>query len=170
MKLYSLIYRLIIFILVFTLQACSYSFTGASVPEHLKSISVPISVDRSGSGEPALGETLTNELIIKFEEDNTLQVSDKVNADAILECTILTLSDAPAIVSSGEDVASRRITLRVKVVYRDFVTRETVFDRNFSNFGDYPNQGDLQTVRRDAIDVAVDKITEDILLAVVSNW
>ena len=150
--------------------SCSYSFTGASVPEHLKSISIPISKDQSGSGEPALSDNFTNELITKFEDDNTLSVADKVNANAILECTILALSDAPAIVSSGEDVTSRRITIRVKVVYKDFVERKTVFDRSFSNFGDYVNQGDIQTVRTQAINTALDKITEDILLAVVSNW
>ena len=152
------------------LISCSYSFTGASVPEHLKSISIPIAKDKSGSGEPLLSDKFTIELTTKFEDDNTLRVDDKVKANAILECTILALSDAPAIVSSGEDVSSRRITIRVKVVYKDFVERKTVFDRNFSNFGDYVNQGDIQTVRGQAIDTALDKITEDILLAVVSNW
>jgi hypothetical protein len=80
---------------------CVYSFTGASVPQHLKTIAIPIAEDRSGSGEPGLKELLTDQLVQDFINDNTLQVTEKVNADALLECVILPLSDAPAVVAAG---------------------------------------------------------------------
>ncbi len=157
--------------LLFTLAACSYSFTGASVPPHLKSIAIPFSQDRSGSGEADLAQEFTDQLIRKFIDDNTLAVAEKSNADALLECTITGLSDAPNVVGGGEDVTQRRITVSAKVLYRDLVERKTIFERNFSNFGDYStNQGDLVTERRNAISSAIDLITEDILLGVVSNW
>lgn len=156
------------------LSACSYSFTGASVPPHLKTIAVPLFVDRSGSGEFDLSEKLTNGLIRKFIEDNTLSVSDRLKSDSILEGTVISISDAPAVVSGGgtENITSRRITITIRVIYRDLVKRLTIFERNFSNYGDYPvgGGGDISTIRRQAIDNAVEKITEDILLGVVSNW
>jgi len=149
---------------------CSYSFTGASVPEHLKSIAIPDFVDRSGSGEPDLRVEFTNELIQKFIDDNTLRVDEKINADALLECTVSSLSDSPTVVAGGENVSVRRINITVRVVYKDLVKRKTLFENNFSNFGDYDSTGDIIEGRRAAIETAVDKITEDILLAVVSNW
>ena len=100
-------------------SCCAYSFTGASVPEHLKTIAIPIADDRSGSGEPGLRENLTQKLIQKFIDDNTLQVSERTTANALLECSIVSLSDAPAIVSAGESITSRRITIGIKVIYRD---------------------------------------------------
>jgi hypothetical protein len=148
---------------------CVYSFTGASVPQHLKTVAIPIAEDRSGSGEPGLKELLTDQLIQKFINDNTLQVTEKVNADAVLECVILPLSDAPAVVSAGENVQARRITLNIQVTYKDLVKRKTIFDKKFSNYGDYPAGGTISQ-RRNAIEVAVDKITEDILLDTVSGW
>ncbi len=148
---------------------CVYSFTGASVPQHLKTIAIPIAEDRSGSGEPGLKELLTDQLIQKFINDNTLQVTEKVNADAVLECVILPLSDAPTVVAAGENVEARRITINVQVTYKDLVKRKTIFDKKFSNYGDYPSGGDISQ-RRDAIQTAVDKITEDILLDTVSGW
>jgi hypothetical protein len=148
---------------------CVYSFTGASVPQHLKTIAIPIAEDRSGSGEPGLKELLTDQLVQKFINDNTLQVTEKVNADALLECVILPLSDAPAVVAAGENVEARRITINVQVTYKDLVKRKTIFDKKFSNYGDYPSGGDISQ-RRDAIQTAVDKITEDILLDTVSGW
>lgn len=149
---------------------CSvYSFTGASVPKHLQSIAIPVADDRSGAGQPGLRELLTDQLTQKFIDDNTLQVTERTSADASLECTITSLSDAPAVVTAGETVTSRRITITVKAVYRDLVQRKTIFDKNFSNYGDYESGGSISE-RQSAIETAVDLITEDILLDTVSGW
>jgi hypothetical protein len=151
------------------LGCCIYSFTGAAVPSHLKTIAIPIAEDRSGSGEPGLRELLTDQITRKFIDDNTLQVTERTNADAILECTLTSLSDAPAVVAAGETVTSRRITVSVRAVYRDLIQRKTVFDKNFSNYGDYPSGGGIDE-RRSAVETAIDRITEDILLDTVSGW
>lgn len=148
---------------------CIYSFTGASVPEHLKTIAIPIADDRSGGAEPGLREKITGVLTQKFIDDNTLQVSDKSTANAILECTIVSLTDAPAIVSAGEQIATRRITISVQVVNKDLVKRKTLFEKTFSNYGDYPSGGSIDS-RRTAIEEAIEKITQDILLDTVSGW
>lgn len=162
---------LTIFVFVLTnITACSYSFTGASVPSHLKTIAIPISVDRTGSGEASLSDDFTNELINKFLNDNTLQVAERNNSDALLECTILSLTDSPQVVTGGEDIQTRRITLNAKVVYRDLVQKKNIFEKNFSNYGDYDSSADITAAREDAISSAIDKLTEDILLGVVSNW
>jgi hypothetical protein len=156
---------------IIILQSCSYSFTGSSVPSHLKSISIPVFVDKSGSGEFDLNRKLTNQLIQKFIDDNTLIVStNQQNADSFLDGTIIALSDAPNIVSGGEKVTSRRITITVRAVYKDLVKKKQIFEKNFSNYGDYIVGGDITSVRNAAIQTALDKITEDILLGVVSNW
>ena len=150
-------------------SCCAYSFTGASVPEHLKTIAIPIADDRSGSAEPGLRESLTQKLIQKFIDDNTLQVSERTSANALLECSIVSLSDAPAIVSAGESITSRRMTIGVKVIYRDLVKRTTIFEKTFSNYNDYPANDPING-RQTAIDAAIDLISEDILLDTVSGW
>ncbi|MDQ7818096.1 MAG: LptE family protein [Melioribacteraceae bacterium] len=171
-----LLFVLIVAICSINFIACSYSFTGASVPSHLKTVSVPLFNDRTGSGEFDLSEKLTNTLIQRFIEDNTLTIGDKLKSDSIVEGTLVSLSDAPAVVSGGErvseNITSRRITLTVRVVYRDLIKRQTIFERNYSNYADYPvgGGGDITTVRRQAIEKAIEYIAEDILLGVVSNW
>jgi hypothetical protein len=150
-------------------SCCAYSFTGASVPEHLKTIAIPIADDRSGSGEPNLRESLTQKLIQKFIDDNTLQVGERTTANALLDCSIVSLSDAPAIVSAGESITSRRVTIGVRVIYRDLVKRTTVFEKTFSNYSDYQSANPIEG-RRTAIEEALDLISEDILLDTVSGW
>lgn len=163
-------YFFIPLVLGLSLISCSYSFTGSSVPKHLKSIAIPFCVDRSGSGEPNMADNFTSKLIQNFVSDNSLSVTDKAEADAFLECTILSISDAPVVIQGGENVSTRRITITAKVVYKDFVMKKTIFDKNFSNYGDYSNEGDVVSARNDAIQIAIEKITEDILLGVVSDW
>ncbi len=148
---------------------CGYSFTGASVPPHLKTIAIPIAEDRSGSGEPGLRELFTEKLTRFFIEDNALEVAERTNADAVVECSIVSVTSGPVVITSGETVSSLRITVSVKAVYRDLVQRKTVFDKNFSNYGDYSASGSFED-RRAAIESALDKIAEDILLETVSGW
>lgn len=149
---------------------CStYSFTGASVPGHLKTISIPVSEDKSPAAIPGLRELLTDDIIRKFIDDNSLQVTERSTANASLECVITTVTDAPAIVSAGEQISSRRLTITVRVLYKDLVMKKTIFENNYTNYGDYVPGEDINK-REDAIKTAVDKISEDILLAVVSGW
>ena len=166
----TLTFFLFIFYSIVNFTTCGvYSFSGASVPPHLKSISVPIAEDRSGSGEPGLRELLTNQLIQKFIDDNSLQVSERGKANANLECTITGFSDIPNIVAAGENITSRRLTINVKVIYNDNVNKKKIFNKVFSNYGNYPPAGNLND-RKEAINTAIDRITEDILLSVVSGW
>jgi hypothetical protein len=147
----------------------SYSFTGASVPAHLKTIAIPVADDKSPAAIPGLRELITQNLIQKFISDNSLQVTERSTANATLECVITSVTDAPAIVSAGEQITSRRLTINVKVIYKDLVQKKTIFEKEFKNYGDYP-PGQETNKRPEAIDVAVDKLTEDVLLAVVSGW
>jgi len=55
------------------------------------------------------------------------------------------------------------------VIYKDLVKRVTIFDNNFSNYGDY-KPGTVANERVQASEIAIEKISEDILLSVVSGW
>jgi len=146
-----------------------YSFTGASVPTHLKTIAIPLMDDQSGSGEPSLREKLTRSLTDLFIRDNSLEVSEKGNADSILEGVITGARDDILAVSSGETVSKRRINMSVKVVYQDMKLRKKIYEKTFTNSGDYdPTAGFTQ--KQAAFEEAIRKISEDILLETVSGW
>lgn len=169
-KTQSLVLPLFIIIVMINFAGCCvYSFTGASVPKYLKTISIPPALDRSSSGEPGLSDIFTNKLTQKFIDDNTLRVANKSTADATIDCVITSLTDMPVVVAAGENVTSRRITISVQVTYRDLVKKKTIYEKSFSNYGDYPSGGSL-SLRRNAIETAIDHITDDILLETVSGW
>ena len=155
------------------LSACTYSFSGSSVPKHLKTIAIPLFEDQSGFGEPSLKESLTQSLITLFTNDNSLEVAERNTADSILEGSVVSVEDAPSVISPStpgsttEQVSKRRITVTVHVVFQDLKLRKKVWEKNFSNWGEYSLGTETRTV---AITQAVGKVTEDILIETVSGW
>jgi len=150
-------------------SGCVYSFTGASVPSHLKTVAIPIVDDQSGFGEPGLRETFTRQLTDLFNADNSLQVADKSTADAVLEGAIVTIADAPSVVTGGEQVSKRRITMTVHFKFQDMKLRKKVWEKNLSNWGDYDSGSGLSQ-RQVGVQEAMRKIAEDVVLETVSGW
>ncbi len=156
-------------IVVAALMVGCYSFTGASVPSHLKTLAIPTIEDQSTFGEPGVRERMTTELTTLFLTDNSFQVADRGTADAVLRGVITGITDAPAAVEQGETVRSRRITMSAKFTFQDMKFRKTLWEKTFSNWGDYPVSGG-SSQRGVGLDEAMKKITEDVLLETVSGW
>ena len=146
-----------------------YSFTGASVPAHLRTIAIPVVDDQSNFGEPGLRELFTQELIKRFIADNSLQVADRGVADCMLEGSMVSVADAPQVIQPGEQVSRRRMTISVRFTFQDLRLKRRVWERSFSNWGDYESGGGLSK-RQDGLKEAVTKLTDDILLETVSGW
>lgn len=160
----------ILFLLVSLVWGCSYSFTGSSVPPHLKTIAIPIVNDKSGSGEPNISNDFTQNLTQQFIDDNNLYVVNTTEANAVLHVTITSLQDRAEVVSGENEKASqRRITMYANAVYKDLVMKKTIFDKKFSNYGVYSTDNYVEN-RQEAISVAIDNLSLDLLLAVVADW
>ncbi|MDH4069231.1 MAG: LPS assembly lipoprotein LptE [Ignavibacteria bacterium] len=152
------------------LVAC-YSFTGASIAPHLSTVAIPLVDDRSGFGAPGLRELLTQQLTEEFITDNSLQVADRTEADSILEGIIVRVTDAASVLGQGESVDTRRVTIEAKFVYKDMTLRKDVWERTFSNWGDYETTGgDIFQAQQGGLQEAIRKISEDVLLQTVSGW
>lgn len=155
------------------LTGCPYSFTGASVPSHLKTVAIALFDDQSGFGEPGLRERFTTELTNAFISDNSLEVAERSTADALLEGVIMSVADAPAVIGQAggqsDQVTKRRVTISVRATFQDMKLRKKVWEKTFSNWGDYDSGGGLSE-QQSGLQDALKKITEDILLETVSGW
>ena len=154
---------------VILIGGCAYSFTGASVPPHLSTLAIPLVDDQSGYGEPGLRELFTTQLNNLFINDNSYQITDRASADAVLEGVITRVSDAPAAVGGEEQVRTRRVTVTVRFRFEDRKLRKTVWEKTFSNWGDYTSLTAQSQVRA-GLDEAMRKVSEDVLLETVSGW
>ncbi len=159
-----------LFLLLLLVNSCNYSFKGASPPEGIKTIFIPTIKDESGFGAANLAEDMTLLLKNKFIKDNTLEYADKTSADGMLSCTIKSVKDDALVVSEGEQVSKRKITINVSVEFQNLKKQKNIWVKDFSNWGEYESSSGGFSQRDLGISSATDKITDDILLEVISNW
>lgn len=145
-----------------------YSFTGASVPPHLKTLQILTAEDVSGFGDARYREVLTVNLVKNFRSDNSFTLVQE-SPDATIATTISSIADATVSVNQGELEKERKITLTVKVVWSDLVKKKELFSRDFSAFQIYAISDGVQG-RDNAIQKSLQQISNDAVLAVVSGW
>ncbi len=150
-------------------SGCTYSFKGGSAPSNLKTIVIPVVDDQSGFGDPTLRDSFTQKIVKEFSDDNSLQVTDRNSADSMLEIVITDVKDVPLALQGGENVSTRRITVTVRATFQDLKQRKKLWEKSFSQYGDYPSGGGL-TQRTVGVTDAVSKLTEDILNDTVAGW
>jgi len=146
-----------------------YSFNGASVPPNLKTLSIPLFDDQSGSGQPNLREQLTQKLKDSFIKDNNFQLTDGKSADALLEGAITSMPNEPAVLVKGETVSNYRLTINVRVTFRDQKLKKQMWQKEFSRYADY-QIGQGPSAKQAAITAVLDQLTDDIVLETVSGW
>jgi hypothetical protein len=159
----------IYFSLLLVIAGCTYSFKGGSVPQHLKTIAIPLVEDQSAYGDPALRKSFTDQLVNLFTNDNTLQLTNSNTADCLLEGVITEVKDVASVMQGTEQVAQRRITMTVRMTFQDLKLRKKIWEKNFSSWGNYPSGGGL-TQRSEGATEAIRKITEDVLNDTVAGW
>ncbi len=152
------------------LNGCNYSFKGASPPEGIKTIFIPTVKDNSGFGLPTLADNMTVTLKNKFIKDNTLEYAEKVNADGQITCTVNSVTDEVLVVSGGDQVSKRKIIINTTVEFYNLKKDKVIWKKDISNFGEYDSSTGGFSKRDEGVALAIDKITDDILLDVISNW
>lgn len=150
---------------------CPYSFTGASVPPHINTVAIPMFDDQSGFGDPQLREILTDQVTQRFERDGNLRIAERNNADSILEGIITRVTDEISVVEGRADRASvQRVTISVQITWQDVVERKVIFENTVSNWGEYDVGAAGPAQRQEGINEAVEKLSEDILIATIARW
>ncbi|NTV45079.1 MAG: LptE family protein [Chlorobiales bacterium] len=150
------------------LSGC-YSFSQGSLPEHIKTISIPVFGDETRSGIGQLRERLTTQMTDKIQSQSSLVIlQSSKEANSVLDGVIKSYSDVPSQVSSQTERATQnRITITVAVTYRDNVAKKTLFTQNFTGFADYAI-GDFSG-QQEAITKAITNVTDDVLNKVLAG-
>lgn len=162
-----------IFVLLFSLylQSCSvYSFRGNNPPEGIQTVAVPLFIDNSGYAEASIKERFTELLKNRIISDNTLKLVDKTKADGVLTCTISSIRDEALVISGSENVTKRKVTISVTVIFDNLKKQKKIWERTYENWGEYNSSSNSFSEREIGITVAREKITEDILNDIISNW
>lgn len=155
------------------LTSCSYySFTGATIPPHLQTISIPLVQNVSTSPLTNLEDDLTGLLVDRFVGQTRLSLEpSEAQGDAILTAEIQRYINEPTAVGGGEQATLNRITISVLVTYFDRVNGQEIFNRTFTGTNEYDPQSAAGLAgEEDAAAAALENIADDVFSAATSNW
>ncbi len=146
-----------------------YSFTGASIPDHVRTVAIPLAEDRSLGGVSNLDQVLTDLLIERFVRQTRLALEPDENAaDALLTATIERYQNEPTAVTGDEVAALNRVTISVRVEYLDQVEDEERLARSFSDSENYDATN--IALEEDTAARVLENIADDIFTAATSDW
>lgn len=157
---------LILFSLLILSGCFSYSFKGSGLPG-VETIHIEFFQDRTN--EPELGVDLSNELINKFQSDNTLKVVNEEDAQVKLSGVVNSISDAPFTFDESEVVTSYKVTINVEATLNDIFQEKVMWRQGFAEFGTY-TAASGNSGREAAIDEAITKTTDLIFSQTFSGW
>lgn len=151
---------------IFSINCGPYSFSSKTTT-HIKTVAIPIFQDQTS--EFGVKEKLTEVVIEEFTRDNTLKISNRRQADSVIEGTILRIDDRAGAFTSAERVEDIKIFITVKVKYEDLKKRKIVWEEEITQWGTFnPDAGPES--RNEGIDEALAKIANEILNKSVSGW
>lgn len=148
-----------------------YSFSGSTLPPHLGTIAIPIFENRTT--EFGIPEDLTDALIAKFTEDNSLKVFDRRTADSVIEGTIVSVREQAGAYNVQEQVKEIRIYIRIQAKFEDIKKNKVMWEEEITQWGTYnPDLPVTQegSSRQDAIQEAIEKISTDIFNKTIAGW
>jgi hypothetical protein len=148
-----------------------YSFSGASIPPNLETISIPIVQDNTSSPANRMGTDLTDLLTDRFVDRTRLSLTtDDSGADALLRARIQRYTNQPTGVSGNERATTNEVTIEVQVRYVDQTKDEELLNQTFSGQASYnPAEAGL-TGEQQAAQNALENVADDIFSSATSNW
>ena len=163
---FKILTALVISISMTTIKCGPYSFSGSSIPPHIKSVAIPIFENETA--EFGIKEKVTDALLENFISENILKISDRKNADSIIRGAIVRITDVPFTFDENEIVQEYRVTIYLNLVWEDQVKNNELFDGKISGWGVYP--ADSPEERDEGIEKAIERLITEITNQTLSGW
>ena len=166
-----MIFRIMLISITFfsLLVVCScgpYSFSGSSVPSHIKTVAIPLF--ENNTAEFGLTEKVTDALLDDFVKENILQIVDRKDSDSVMRGTITRVSDVPYTFDENEEVQEFRVTIFLNLVWYDRTNQTNLFEGKISGWGVYA--ADTPEDRTEGLDDAVERLVTEVLNKTLSGW
>lgn len=131
------------YLLLFCLSFCSscgvYSFSGASIPKEVKTISIDYIQNKAPNAWSTIDNIFNQELRNKMARDGGLKVLD-ANGDYQIKGFISDYRITPQAPTTGSFSTRYRLDISVRIEFKDVVTDKKVqWTESFTNFEVYEN-------------------------------
>jgi outer membrane lipopolysaccharide assembly protein LptE/RlpB len=152
-------------------MGCGYTASPALLPQHLKTVAIP--VFENGTPEVRLEEELTNAVILRFIQDNHLKVVDEKSANSVIRGRVTQYKNAVFGFTQQATSNEYRVTVGVEVTFKDLVKNRELWSGEIVKSANYYVQdvpGDSAKTELDGRKEAISKISDEILTRSVEGW
>jgi hypothetical protein len=152
------------------LTSCGiYSFTGASIPNEAKTVSVQYFSNKAATVQPTLSQVFTERLKDVFVEQTNLTLSE-TEGDLAFSGYISKYQIKPMAIKANETAGQNRLTIAVKVTYQNSFNTKSNFEQTFSRYHDYDSLENISDIESALIEEIIDELAEDIFNKAFVNW
>ena len=154
----------------FIIASCGiYSFTGASIPSDAKTVSVSYFKTTTTNAPSSLKETMTEGLknLLLSQTDLNLQETE---ADLNFIGEIIKYKITPMAIKANETAAKNRLTIEIKMQYKNNFQQKDNFESTFSRYRDFNNSENLVDVENILIEEITTELLEDVFNKAFVNW
>jgi len=161
--------RCFLILVIFFYSSCGiYSFSGVNT-DGAQTITFQYFDNVSKIVNPQLSQTFYDEMYQRFVNQTSLKYLPK-DGDIIFDGKIIDYTVKPVDIKSGDVAANNRLTITVKVTYKNFKNPKNNFEKTFSWYADYNSSTMLSEVEEQLTKEISKKIVDDIFNASVVNW
>ena len=154
--------------MVLSVVGCGiYSFTGSGIGG-IESISIEPFDNQTA--EFGIREDLTDTILDWMLKDRTLTITDRSSADAVLFGTILLIDDKPLSYDEQETVSEFEIRISVSFVLNLPDKSEPIWQGQITGTGSYQYSTGGADEREQGINKAMERIAEDLMNKLTSDW
>ena len=161
-------YSLVVSCLFFAESCGIYSFSGATVPKEVKTISIQYIQNKAPNAWTSIDRIFNQELKNKLVNEAGLKVND-ANGDYEIKGSILSYTITAQSPTQGQIANAYRVAITVQIEFKDNVTEKKVqWTENFTNFEQY--EGDISGTEDAKITNISKSISNSIFNKIFSTW
>ena len=146
-----------------------YSFTGASISNDIKTVSIKYFPNNAKIIQPSLSSLLTEKLKEQFITQTNLKLIDE-DGDLYFQGEIIEYKITPVGISSNETATQNRLTIKIKVEFVNNKKDIRSYNTTFSRYKDFSTNENFTAVEEDLIKEITDQLVEDIFNKALVNW
>lgn len=125
--------RILIYIVIFSFFGCGYRLIGtgkSSLPSHIKTISIPIFVNKTR--EPEIEREITRSIRDLFIRDGRLKVVSSGRADTLLSGELRNYNLKPISFDTEDRVTEYRVLVDVEIIFKDLITDNVILKQGLT--------------------------------------
>jgi len=160
---------LLLFAALMLFSQCGiYTFSGASIPENTKTITLNYFPNKARQVTPILEQVLNEKLQDKFINETDLE-QVPVNGDLEFSGSILDYYVRPAAAGGNDRAALSRLTIKMRAEFTNRISNEE-WSETFTRFQDFDQTLNLQDVEDQLVDEIADQLVSDIFNRALIDW